>query len=466
MQPGMKIKVSEKLFGTDGIRAKAGQFPLDAVTVFRIGASLADQFAERLGRKPSFVIGRDTRESGQSILAAFYSGATSRGAKCESAGIITTPGVAFIAGRYEFDAGVVISASHNPFADNGIKIFSPCGRKMDDETERRIEEDIFSGSYIAGTEEEITHPAGDRTKRREEFQDAYRDHLKEFFINGYDLSGVKIVLDCANGAASAYAPGLLRDLGADVIAINDEPNGRNINKDCGSLHLEDLRQKVVETSANIGIAFDGDADRALFVDEKGEVVDGDGTLWILANYLVSKGKLSNRKVVATVMSNIGLEIALGNIGVGLIRANVGDKYVLESLLETDSELGGEQSGHIIVPENGLVGDGMMTMLFVLKAMREAARTLSAMAAEFVSFPQVLVNVDVSRKTPFDEVDAIACEKALLEEELTGKGRLLLRYSGTENLARVMIEGQDEDVISHQATRLAQVIAAELGGSIR
>ena len=337
----MKIKAVEKLFGTDGIRAKAGQFPLDVDTVFMIGASLADQFTERLGRKPVFVLGRDTRESGEDILNAFFQGASSRGAKCESAGIITTPGVAFLAGHYDLDAGIVISASHNPFSDNGIKIFSPSGRKIDEETERRIEADIFADRHAQASQRPLAASFANDGSRIEEFQTAYKLHLREFF-NGYDLSGIKVVVDCANGAASGYAPALLRELGADVVSTHDEPNGVNINKDCGSLHIESLRQKVKDHGAQIGVAFDGDADRALFVDDKGDVVDGDGTLWLLANYLVGKGKLVNRKVVATVMSNIGLEIALGNIGVGLKRANVGDKYVLDALLEENSELGGEQ----------------------------------------------------------------------------------------------------------------------------
>ncbi|MEQ1644819.1 MAG: phosphoglucosamine mutase [Pyrinomonadaceae bacterium] len=443
----------KQLFGTDGIRGLAGEFPLDDTTVSTIGASLAKLLAERLGRVPRFVSGRDTRESGAAIEAAFHAGAMANGAVCESAGVITTPGVAYIANAFEFDAGIVISASHNPFHDNGLKIFSPTGKKMSEATERLVEAEIYAGGEAASGTDLHDSRAG-------EFSAAYLEHLREK-IDGFSAAGKRIVLDCANGAASQLAPELFASIGADVIAIHDQPDGRNINENCGSLHLEHLQAKVVEESADLGVAFDGDADRALFVDENGEIVDGDATLWIMADYLKSHGKLANSTVVATVMSNIGLELALKSKDISLLRANVGDKYVLEQLIETRSEIGGEQSGHIIFPEISLVGDGMMTALLVLRAITEKGLTLSQAIDGFARFPQVLVNVKVGEKRPFESVPEIVEASAEIEKELHGEGRLLLRYSGTENLARVMIEGKDQAEIESQANRLASVIAAAL-----
>lgn len=443
----------KQLFGTDGIRGIAGQFPLDDKTVSTIGSSLARLLTERLGRVPRLVSGRDTRESGEFIEAAFHAGAAANGAVCESAGVITTPGVAYIANAFEFDAGIVISASHNPFQDNGLKIFSPSGKKMSEATERLIEAEIYAGGEAAsGTD---LHDA-----RAGEFCESYLDHLRAK-IDGFSAAGKRIVLDCANGASSRLAPELFSSIGADVVAIHDEPDGRNINENCGSLHLEHLQAKVIAESADLGVAFDGDADRALFVDENGQIVDGDATLWIMAQYLQGHGKLANSTVVATVMSNIGLEIALKSKAIDLLRASVGDKYVLEKLIETNSEIGGEQSGHIIFPEISLVGDGMMTALLVLRAISERGLPLSAALDGFVRFPQVLVNVKVGEKRPFERVPEIADASAQIERELHGEGRLLLRYSGTENLARVMIEGKDQAEIESQASRLAGVIAAAL-----
>lgn len=445
----------KKLFGTDGIRGVAGEFPLDAKTVRIIGASLARQFEERLGRRPRFVSGRDTRESGPAIEAAFHDGATGAEAACRSAGVITTPGVAYLANAFDLDAGVVISASHNPFRDNGIKIFLPSGKKIDDGIERSIEADIAAGLAAA----EGTGAVDD--SRAGEFATAYLDHLRDE-ADGFSAAGKKIVLDCANGAASALAPQLFMSSGAEVVAINNTPDGRNINEDCGSLHLDKLRTAVRAAGADLGIAFDGDADRALFIDENGEVVDGDATMWIMARYLKSHGKLANSTVVATVMSNIGLELALRSEGIELVRTDVGDKYVLERLIETDSELGGEQSGHIIFPAISLVGDGMMTAMLLLRAIVEQGRTASQAVSGFVRYPQVLVNVRVAEKRPFDDVPEIKAAADSLEKDLDGSGRLLLRYSGTENLARVMIEGKDQDQIDDQAHRLAEVIARAIG----
>ena len=449
----------EKLFGTDGIRGLAGSFPLDKQTIIEIGRSVGRQFSERLGRPARLVTGRDTRESGSWIEAAFHQGAVQAGASCESAAVITTPGVAFLTKRFEFDAGIVISASHNPFEDNGIKIFSPDGKKVDEATERAIERDIHSSRSTNGSEVDILQSVDD--SRAAEFQEAYLKHLQHE-VEGLRLDGLRISVDCANGAASVLAPELFRRLGGEVLEFNNRPDGKNINRDCGSLHLDQLRAKVVEDRADFGVAFDGDADRALFVDESGNVVDGDATLWVMAQFLAADGRLENGRVVATVMSNIGLEIALSSIGLDLTRTAVGDKYVLDELLRSGSELGGEQSGHVIFPLESLVGDGMMTSLFMLQAMRTKGLPLSKMVQGFVRYPQTLVNVKVREKRPFEDVAAIASASRQIESELEGKGRLLLRYSGTENLARVMIEGKDQSEIERQAHGLAEVIRANLG----
>lgn len=445
-----------ELFGTDGIRGLAGTFPLDEKTVRIVGGSLARQFREKLGRSPRFISGRDTRESGTWIEKAFHDGAKSENAECESAGVITTPGVAFLTAERGFDAGIVISASHNPFEDNGVKIFLPSGQKIDEAVEKAIETDIFSEQSAVGNQQSAVS-----SQQADGFQADYLDYLAGGFKD-LDLDSFKIVADCANGAASGLAPSLFERFGATVLAFNDQPNGRNINRDCGSLHLEHLQARVLDERADFGVAFDGDADRALFVDEKGNLVDGDAALWIMAKHLQDHGKLQNKTVVATVMSNIGLEIALASRDLKLVRAAVGDKYVLEELLKTGSEIGGEQSGHIILPEKSLVGDGMMTTLFMLEAIHEKNVPFSEMTAGFTRYPQILVNVKVREKRPFDTIDEIVAASRQVEADLNGKGRMLLRYSGTENLARVMIEGEDQETIEGQANRMADIIRMRLG----
>lgn len=439
------------------MRGLAGEFPLDKKTIEKVGRSLARQFREKLGREPRFITGRDTRESGAWIERAFHAGAGAEGAHCESAEIITTPGVAFLTKAFDFDAGIVISASHNPFEDNGIKIFAPTGKKIDAETEREIEKDIFeSGKWrVESGEFEID------SSRSAEYQTAYLDYLAEEFKD-LRLENFKMIVDCANGAASALAPRLFERFGGEVLMINCAPDGRNINKDCGSLHLEKLRARVLEEKADFGVAFDGDADRSLFVDGQGNLVDGDAVLWIMAQFLAEHGRLKNNTVVATVMSNIGLEIALNSRKFKLLRTAVGDKYVLEELLKTGASVGGEQSGHIIFPEKSLVGDGMMTTLFLLESLYEKGKSLTEMTSGFTRYPQILVNVKVKEKRPFEDVFEIAEASKSLETELDGKGRLLLRYSGTENLARVMIEGENQTQIESQAYRLADVIKTSLG----
>jgi phosphoglucosamine mutase len=447
------------LFGTDGIRGEAGQFPLDTATVSAIGFSLASHLAKN-GGSPEILIGRDTRESGASIEQALIHGANRAGANCLSAGVITTPGVAFLTRKHRAAAGVVISASHNPYQDNGIKIFAPSGQKMDDSVERLIESDVFANAAQPSTFQSSPIPSSPEVE--ENLRQEYLSFLADEIGEGLNLQGLTIVLDCANGASSRLAPALFSRLGAEVIAINASPDGRNINRDCGSLHIEPLREKVVNEHADLGVAFDGDADRSLFVDNKGSFVDGDATLWALGTHLQSQGRLKDNTVVATVMSNIGLEIAFRSAGIRLVRAEVGDKYVLEKLLELKASLGGEQSGHIILPELSLAGDGMMTALCLLRGMRESRKTLAEMTMGFKQYPQVLLNVRVREKVPFTELPSVRAAVDEVEELLSQKGRLLLRYSGTEPLARVMIEGENQFKIEEYAKKITTAIEQEIG----
>jgi phosphoglucosamine mutase len=454
------------------MRGEAGRFPLDARTLRVVGRSLARRMGETLGRAPRVVTGRDTRESGAWIESAFAAGAREEGARVESAGVITTPGVAHLTRKLPADAGVVVSASHNPYHDNGIKIFAPTGRKLDDATERLIESDIHAARDGAeGVEDEpvgnVAGVEGDEGDEGDEGSAAtlrarYLEYLCEEVGAGLSLEGLTVVADCANGAASELAPALLKRLGARVVAINVSPDGRNINLDCGSLHTEHLCRRVVAEGAHLGVAFDGDADRSLFADARGRLVDGDATMWVLAKLMQSRGELAGDRVVATVMSNIGLELALRSRGVGLLRADVGDKYVLEELLRTGASLGGEQSGHIIFPRVSLAGDGMITALSVLRALVAEGRPLDELTEGFERYPQVLVNVRVREKAPFESVEEVARAAREVESSLEGRGRLLLRYSGTEPLARVMIEGPSQGEIESLARGLADVIGRALG----
>ncbi len=462
----------KKLFGTDGIRGEAGRFPLDAETMRTTARSLARHLAKQTGRAPRIVIGRDTRESGEWIEAALTEGAEGAGATCDLAGVITTPGVAFLTHTLPADAGLVISASHNPFQDNGIKIFAPTGRKFDDATERLIEADIYAARDLPHDDHDPPTPAAGRDPRistvpqqaaySADLRNRYLDYLAGTVAGDLRFDGLSIVVDCANGAASEFAPALLRRLGAHVHSINDAPDGRNINLDSGSLHIEGLQRAVVERRATLGVAFDGDADRALFVDARGQFVDGDATLWVLAGSMKAKGILEGDCVVATVMSNIGLELALAARRIELVRADVGDKYVLEELLRRDAALGGEQSGHIIFPRTSLAGDGMITALHLLRAMTETGSALHELTEGFIRYPQILVNVPVRDKRPFADVPEVARRAREIEATLNGSGRLLLRYSGTERLARIMIEGKHQDEIKSLADDLAVVIRESIG----
>lgn len=460
----MKPKNTSRLFGTDGIRGEAGKFPLDSRTVRVIGRSLARHLAERSGLAPRIVTGRDTRESGSWIERDLIAGARDVGAEVHSAGVITTPGIAFLARTLPADAGVVVSASHNPYQDNGIKVFDPSGRKLDEATERRIERDIAAESGASPGEpvsSQVPEQAANE-KHAAELRMRYLSYLEHDVAHDLPLRDLKMVVDCANGAAYELAPDLFGRLGARVVPINDEPDGRNINRDCGSLHIEGLQRRVVEERADLGVAFDGDADRALFVDASGNFVDGDATMWVMANDLKSRSELTGDVVVATVMSNIGLEIALRSRGIKLTRAAVGDKYVLEELIRSEAVMGGEQSGHIIFPCLSLAGDGMITTISLLRAMRHHNKTLAELAGGFHRYPQVLVNIRVREKIPFEELPVVQRLAHEIEERLGDRGRLLLRYSGTESLARVMIEGESQSEVTSQANALAEAIRAEIG----
>jgi phosphoglucosamine mutase len=427
-----------------------------------IGRSLVMNLARDLGRAPNIVIGRDTRESGPQIELALARGALAAGASVQSAGVITTPGVAYITRAIPFDAGIVISASHNPYQDNGIKVFSVSGKKLADELERKIESDVAAATTeveVKNVEMNWLHHLADREK---DYQELYLDYLANDVSRGLRLEGLRLAADCANGAASAIAPALFEFLGAQVEVLSAQPDGRNINEGCGSLHLETLQRVVVEKKLDLGVAFDGDADRALFIDANGALVDGDATLLVLADHLKQRGQLAGDVVVATVMSNIGLEISLRKRGIELVRAQVGDRYVLEELLARSAKLGGEQSGHIIFPDISLAGDGMITTIELLRAVKASGVPLGQLATQMTRYPQLLVNVPVRSKPPFDSLPSVKAETQRLERELQGRGRLLLRYSGTENLARVMIEGQDELKIREQANRLADLIRESIG----
>jgi phosphoglucosamine mutase len=448
------------LFGTDGIRGEAGKFPLDRATVDRIGFSLASYLRRATARPPVIVIGRDTRESGEWLEQALIQGATKAGAQCHVARVITTPGVAFLTGSLAADAGVVISASHNPYHDNGIKIFAPSGKKIDDSIERTIESDILAKT----NEDDLVNTSGSVGPASEptELQERYLQFLSEEIARDLSLIGLRIVVDCANGASSRLAPQLFERLGASVLAINAEPDGRNINLNCGSLHIESLQERTLQEGADLGVAFDGDADRALFVDAEGSFVDGDATLWVLARDLKAKGELNDNTVVATVMSNIGLEIALRSEGLSLVRTDVGDKYVLEELLRLRASLGGEQSGHVILPALSLAGDGMITALCLIRAMRHSSKSLALLTDGFQRYPQVLINVRVTEKRPLSDLPTVVTAVSYVEEKLGENGRLLLRYSGTEPLARIMIEGRNQAEIEALAGQIALSIKSEIG----
>ena len=449
----------KKLFGTDGIRAVAGQPPLDPATIYAIGLALAHTLA-RAATSPRILLGMDTRESSESIAATLTAGLLAGGATVESAGVITTPAIAHLAHTHGFAAGIVISASHNPWQDNGIKLFGPDGYKLPDVTELEIEAEIFRQLEASTNNQQ---PA--TSNRPSEVNEADRAEYVRFLlasVPGLSLDNQRVVIDCANGAASAVAPQLFRDLGGSILVTHASPNGRNINAGCGALHPEVVAAEVVTHKAGIGITFDGDADRVLFADETGKVVNGDAVLLLAARDLHARGQLANATVVATTMSNMGLEAALGRSGITMLRAPVGDKYVLEQMLATGASLGGEQSGHIIFSGRSTTGDGLLTALLVLDILHRAGKSLAELTADLKTFPQVIINVKVREKKPLESIPAVAATIAAAEQALAGTGRVVIRYSGTEALARVMIEAEDKTQMTHHAEAISNAIRNELG----
>jgi phosphoglucosamine mutase len=447
----------KKLFGTDGIRAVAGQPPLDTRTVYAIGLALAHSLGKTTPG-PRVLIGMDTRESSESIAATLTSGLTAGGASVENAGVITTPAVAHLTHAHSFAAGIVISASHNPWEDNGIKLFGPDGFKLPDSTELAIEDEIFKQLETHNSQPTTYDSAPP-------INEADRAEYIRFLlaaVPGLSLDNHTIVIDCANGAASSVAPQLFANLGGNVIVTHASPDGRNINLGCGALHAEVVAAEVVKHRAAIGITFDGDADRALFSDEHGHVINGDAVLLLAARDLHARGLLANATVVATTMSNMGLEAALHRSGIKMLRAPVGDKYVLEQMLSTGATLGGEQSGHIIFSGRSTTGDGLLTALLVLDTIHRAGKSLAELTSDLKTFPQVILNVKVREKKPLLEIPSIAGTITAAEQALAGTGRVVIRYSGTEALARVMIEAEDHAAMTHHAEAIANAIRVELG----
>jgi len=469
----------KKLFGTDGIRGLANSYPMTSEMTLSLGQAIGYFLRNRpeiaakstlpVGLKPlgsnlptrriKVVIGKDTRLSGYMIENALASGLLSMGVDVYLIGPLSTPGVAFVTQSMRADAGVMISASHNSYQDNGIKLFSAQGYKFDDGVEKEIEDLVLSKkpSEHCPTEDLIG-----KAYRIDDAVGRYLVFLKSLFPNNLDLHGVRVALDCANGASYKVAPTVFEELGAEVIPVGIKPNGLNINKKCGALFPETVASTVVEYRADIGISLDGDGDRCILSDENGEIVDGDQIIGLCALQMAKQGKLKQNTVVTTPMSNLGLEQTLKENGIQMIRAQVGDRYIVESMRKNNYNLGGEQSGHMIFLDQATTGDGIVAALKVLEIMRTTKKKLSELKKEIKIFPQVCENVKVSKKTPFEQVDAVwsLIEKA--KKELKDNGRVFVRYSGTEPLARVMLEGENHTVIEKWSKDIAQQISQDLG----
>jgi phosphoglucosamine mutase len=454
---------SRQLFGTDGIRGVAGEFPLTRQSTYLIGRALGHDLL-RATRKAQAVIGQDTRESSAWIADRVAAGLAAVGVDVHSAGVITTPGIAYLARSRGFAAGVVISASHNPWTDNGIKVFSGDGFKLTDARELAIEKEIFGllESPTAAEETTALKIAGPCLPGEAELRQAYVHSLAGSVSS--DLKKLRVLVDCANGAAAAEAPELFRELGLQATFIHIAPDGKNINEACGALHPETLGKAVAAGGEfDLGVTFDGDADRALFCDASGRVVNGDGVLLAAARDLHERGKLTGATVVATTMSNMGLEIALKKSGIRMLRANVGDKYVLEEMLKTGATLGGEQSGHIIFRDgDATTGDGLLTALRLMDVMMRSRRALAELVGDLKVFPQKIQNVRVRDKVPFAQVPDVQAAIDAAERELDGNGRVVVRYSGTEALARVMVEAESEERMQALTAGIAAEIQKALG----
>jgi phosphoglucosamine mutase len=446
-----------KLFGTDGVRGVANEEPMTGEMALQIGRATAYLFRNTKG-KHRIVLGKDTRLSGYMLETALASGICSMGADVLLVGPLPTPGIAFITGDMRADAGVVISASHNPFYDNGIKIFAGNGFKLPDELEQTIEELIFSGKLKG------LRPTGIEVGKAFRIDDAagrYAVFLKHTFPAQLTLEGLKIAVDCANGAAYRVAPTILEELGAEVACVGVEPDGENINLNCGSLHPEVISRLVVEQGADLGLTLDGDADRVIFTDHTGEVIDGDHIMAICALDMMREGALKKKTLVATVMSNMGLEVVLKDAGGTMVRAPVGDRYVVEEMLNGEYNLGGEQSGHIVFLDHNTTGDGMLTALQVLAIMQKKGVPLAELAKVMVPFPQTLRNVQVKNKKDFSRIPQIQQMIKECQKELGERGRVLIRYSGTEPVLRIMIEGENEQTIARMADAMAETVQKAL-----
>ena len=452
--------MARRLFGTDGIRAVAGEAPLDARTICAVGLALAHSL-RKTKPEPRVILGRDTRESSPWIAATLAAALRSAGAQVESAGVITTPAVAFLACTHRYDAGVVISASHNPWRDNGIKLFGGDGFKLPDAVELAIEDEIFHRLETIEAPDPSTLPAVEDNR-------ALVDDYIRFLIDcvpGLSLAGLSLVADCANGAAVAVAPQLFRQLSdapGQVLLENVDPDGRNINLNCGALHPEVVARQVAARGATVGVTFDGDADRCMLADSRGRVINGDAILLMAARDLQQRGLLTGNLVVATTMSNMGLEAALKHTGIRMLRAQVGDRYVLEEMQKHDAALGGEQSGHILFPHLATTGDGILTALVALDLIARSGKTVEELTADLKVFPQVIVNVHVREKKPLASIASVAAAIRAAEEELKDTGRVVIRYSGTEPLARVMIEAESEEAMHRHAEGIAAAIREVLG----
>jgi len=445
--------LGKQLFGTDGIRGVAGEYPLDPLTVYAFGIALG-RYLTAAQPGPEVLIGADTRESGPWIAEYVAGGLQSAGVRVRYAGVITTPGVAYLTRTGPFAAGVMISASHNPYQDNGLKAFGHNGFKLPDAEEHHLEQEIFR-ILEAGAAPAAVHLEVDGS-----LAGAYMDYLQSTVATRFD--GMRVALDCGNGAACRLAPELFRRLGADVEAISTEPDGRNINLNCGALHLEALRRTVCAGRADFGVAFDGDADRAIFVAKSGKIVDGDAVMLAAARALKAAGHLHSDTLVSTVMSNLGLEKALERDGIRMVRTSVGDKYVLEEMERIGASLGGEQSGHVIFREYSTTGDGMLTALRVFEIAKRAGVGLDELTADLKVYPQKLVNIRVREKKGLLELPAVAQEIRRAENAFGGAGRVLVRFSGTEPLARVMVEGSDAEQVEAFSASIADVIRREMG----
>ncbi len=447
----------KKLFGTDGIRGKANEYPMTSEIALSLGRAISIIFRNTKTQK--ILIGKDTRLSGYMIESAIVSGICSMGGNAYLVGPLPTPGIAFLTANMRVDAGVVISASHNPFEDNGIKIFSSEGFKLPDEVEEEIEKLILKNEF------EKFYPESKNMGRAFRIDDAvgrYVVYLKTTFPKRLNLRGLKIVLDCANGATYKVAPEVFYELGAEIETIGTEPNGININAGCGSTDTKKLRAKVIETGADIGIAFDGDGDRVILVNEKGEEIDGDYIIGFCAEYLKRKNLLKNNGVVLTPMSNLGLERYLTKKGINIIKSAIGDRYVLEEMLKNNYNLGGETSGHIIFLDHNTTGDGIITALQVLRILVEEEKMPSEINQIFAKYPQILENVKVREKVPLEKIPGFNEKVEEFKNMLGDRGRIFIRYSGTEKKLRIMIEGEYLYEVKNMAKELANIVKKEIG----